>query len=658
MRLVWNTPAVPGGRWHGGLLNLKRVPRGRRRRQLATARPDDPIWREYRRHRPHLSVRGLLAWCLIGGLLTYLGGAAVLRQRLQNAQPHLQLSYLDLALPSRWSNLERLRGEALAVQGRELIAANRFSEGFSMLRAALARHPSDHSTRLTVARIYSSLRLRPQALKLLREGLVFGYPGRDSLDFAVQLLTEAEDHDATLEFCQLAREKLAALPAQSRPRGDAAWLDRQTVQTLFALGRRQDGVALAHACFPAADPFLREILILDHLAAGRIPEAASLARDWVSAEPKNSSALRLLIRIDREVGDFSALDADLLRLRDLSPAQPASLLVAISENHRAGRTDQVRDSLDALTLRHGSDPALYHLLAPLLATLPFPEGLDRIENELRERGLPLLPVQSARLQLAVGHRDWPAVLHHATSILASPAPGITPEQSAWHQTAAHLARACLDGSTGTQTSLIELVAARPGKLRLYALLIDSLLSAGRPATARQILTFAEGPYPDSPAIAALRSRIESALSAATQQPVAPAPASTNFASLAALDAAFSSCLEKQDPAAALELLASARRARPDWLSAAALHLDTLELPLRARGEDSLRLQLLVRSTFPRATSAEALLDLARTIHREGHRENALLLLHEILRHFPDHADTLTQLSAWQPPATSAAFPSP
>jgi tetratricopeptide (TPR) repeat protein len=232
IRLVWGTPAVPGGRWHGGLINLKLIPRSNRAIAERAA-----ALHAYTRHRAHLSLRGLLVWCLGLAAGAYFIGAAVVLHRIDSRTPHNRVGYLDLALPWRWKNLESLRGEALIAAGREALAAGRFQEGFGLLRAGLARHPADAEARLVLANIYLRLRLPPRAIALLLDGLDHGYPGRDSLETLFALLRDSDRPDTLASACLRARENLLALAESARPAGDVRWLDRHTVRALVSAGR-------------------------------------------------------------------------------------------------------------------------------------------------------------------------------------------------------------------------------------------------------------------------------------------------------------------------------------------------------------------------------------------------------------------------------------
>lgn len=647
LRLVWGTPPVPAGRWHAGLVNLKIIPSVRHAAESPAAQR---LWHEYRRHRLHLSLRGLLAWTTVLALAGYLAAAGWLLHRLRSGAPEAPISYLDLALPSRWGNLERFRGEALIAQGRAALAEGRFSEGFAQLRLGLARHPADHGARLALARLYVALRLGPHAGKLLREGLAFGYPGRDYIDFALTLAVEANHPSRRIELCQTARALLDQLPAAAQPIGDRAWLDRQLVQSLLAAGRGDEALALLENAYPETDAFRREITVLRLLETGRAEEASILAERWVADSPRSVEALRLLTRAHREAANHAAMDETLERLRALAPARPDALLYAVAQQHLAQRADAARAALDSLLLRHGADPELYSPLSTVLVELGADDSLERIAAELRERGLSPLPVLWARLRLEFARRDWPAVIARIDSVRAASGPSLSKAQTAWLDTAARLARACIDGSSGTQSDLVESVATHPGTVRLYATLLEALLIAGRPATARQILGLAEGPYPDSETLTGFRPRIAAALAASAAAPAAPAAGLVLPGTADELILAMERRIYSSDTTGALDLLAAVRRARPDWLAAAEPALDAVELPLRARGDDPLRLRLLARASLARDAGApERLLALAREIAGENpaFRPNALLLLKEILRHSPAHADSLEQLAAWE-----------
>ena len=661
IRLVWSTPALPEGRWRLGLFNLQRIPDPARPSMLPTAALPR-YWKKYLHHSLHLSLRGLLAWGAVAALAAYFAGAALLLRRLEQANPRNRVAYADLVNPARWSELDRLRGEGFVLHGRDLLKRGEFANGLNLLRLGLAKNPADHSARLEVARLYAALRLRAQAEKLFLDGLAFGYPGRESLEFAFGLAADADRPGDWAALARLARERFSALPPENRTEAEALWLDQQTARALRAAGEPGEALALIEGRYPPDHPLRRESAVVRLLEAGRATEAAALAEAWAGAAPRAPEPLRLLARARREAGDFPAMETALARLRGLDPAKPDAALYAIAQNQLAGRPEAARAALDELLFRHGASPSVYAAAAAILVELRLPGGLDRLEQELRERGLPLRPVLQARLQLAVALRDWPGVLSRAEEIRAARGAAAADTHATWLETASRLARACLDGASGTQAALVEAVTDRPGTLRLYKLLLESLLDSGRVATARQILVLAEGPYQNARAIVALRHRLETALAADSPAPAASAEEAPNAPdSFETMASSFDRCISLNDTDGALELIASARRSRPEWLSAAESRLDALELPARARGGDPLRLQFLARATLARDPSApDRLLALAREIESEkpAFRLNALLLLKETLRRAPDHAETLEQLAIWEPRDADAPLDAP
>jgi tetratricopeptide (TPR) repeat protein len=246
IRLVWGNPSVPAGRWHAGLLNLKFAPKGA---TLANAAANPDPWLAFRTHRPHVSLRGVLLWAFGLLLVAHCAGAFVIQRRLERASPRNRVAYADLAFPWRWRHLDRLRGEALVADGRELIAARRVPEGLALLRQGLERNPADAGARLDIARTFAAMRLAPRAGKLLREALDHGYPGREAMEFAFTLAAEADAPDARIELCRLARERFLALPAEARAPDEAAWLDLQ-----LALASRPRRSKLWRRAHPATRP--------------------------------------------------------------------------------------------------------------------------------------------------------------------------------------------------------------------------------------------------------------------------------------------------------------------------------------------------------------------------------------------------------------------
>ena len=640
---------MPGGRWHLALINLKVVPK--RDRRIRRTPPAPAELEARRKHVTHLSLRGFFAWCLGLAVAGYLLAAGVVQQRLVARYPKIQLSYLDVALPLRWSELDKKRGDALILHGRELMQGADAAAGFALLRQGLARVPEDFSARLDVARVYAGIRILPQAIKLLRDGFAFGYPGKAYLETLLELLSVTDQAELALEVVQTARSRFDALPPSERSAGEQRFLDEKLAQALSNAGRGEEAARHVKAVFPEQDlfrlKFLAQLYVVDQPG-----ESIRVAEAWVALDPKNPEPLCVLIVALRLAGDLSAMDAALDRLDRLDPARPDGLLFRVVQNHLAGRPEAARSAMDRLIFRHGSTPAFYSVVCTSLLGTGYAEGLDRVERELRELGFSLHPLLWARVKLAAERSDWPGLLRQIELLQAAPGPALKRDEVTYLDTMAKLARACLDGGSGTQRSLIEVVGDNPGALLLYKTVISALLDAGRPQTARQILVLADGPFPDARTLRDLRPRLEAALAAAAPTEPAAAPGSADLATWDAFKTAFEA-RGTTAPAGALALLSECRRAQPAWLEEHRAELERLELPLRARGDDPLLLQVLVRSMLTRDSLAPGtLLPLAQEI-QPTFPANARLILKETVRAHPENEDALALQRAWEPASPDA-----
>ena len=641
--LVWDMPVVPAGQWHWGLLNLKK----KRPKAGPDAKALSPEELEaFGEHAPHLSFRGLILWSLGFACLGYFLAAGYIHQRLEARYPKIELSYLDIALPTRWSGLNQKRGVALIAQGRELLTSEKVADGFSLLRQGLARTPEDFSARLLVARIYTGIRMMPQAIKLLRDGFVFGYPGRPYLGTKLGLLSATDQSEVALECVKTARTLFAALPESERPPGDQRFLDESLADALKAAGRDEEAEHHVTSAFAADDIFRLKFLTQLHLnSAPR--ESARLAETWAALQPENPEPLCVLVVSLREAQDLKAMDAALDRLSRLNPARPDALLYRVVQDHLVGRREAARASLERLFFRHGGTLDFYKVVCTSLLGTGYLEGFDLVEADLRERGLSLHPVLWARVKAAAERSDWPGLLRQIDQLRAAPGPKLVRDENSYLETMHRLANACLDGGSGTQRSLVEIIGDNPGALPLYKLVLNALLEAGQPQTARQILVLAEGPFPDSRSLRDFRVRIDTALAASATSAPLLASTSSSVGTWADFQTRFQERLATA-PAEALALFSEVRRAQPDWLEEHRSELEALELPLRARGDDPLLLQLLVRAVLSRDSRAPGtLLPLAREIHPSS-PANARLILKETLRLHPENEDALALQRLWEP----------
>lgn len=639
---VWGNPPTPGARWRLGLFHFTRPPRNNRdiRRRLELGRHQ-----LFRYHVLRVSLRGLLAWGAAMALAAYLAGAALVVRSLDARSPHNRVTYLDLVSPARWGGIDRLRGETMIADAKDALAAGRYSDGLGLMRAGLARTPENHDARLQIARFYVLAKLISPSIDILMEGLDHGYPGRDYLD-TLQVLLEQSGRSAELpdlfNKARFARDHATTQPDDPT---EARWLLERHAKALFSAGRHDEAATLV-ADLPDDDLFRRRADLAIAEAKSDHDRVSTLAKRWAAADPLAVEPRRALAVSARKRGDYSAME-DALALAQ--KADPLSLDVAIDavvQQHLAGREPEAAAALDLLMFRHGGNPRLYSPAATAFAEVGFERGIDRVETQLTLHGAPALAAQWARFSVAEKNRDWTRLLSAADVIEETHSGRLTSRQKSWLNTARLLAQTCLDNDSGLRVRLTESLADDHLALSGYLRVLEPLLSANRLDVAKKILILAEGPYPKSPALADYRRRLEQAVAAL------PAPAEISAPdtipdTFEGFQRGFAGALRSGDDAA-LAMLAAIRRSQPPWLSANPGRVDALELPFAVGQNDAPRVLVLVRSALRNAANTPTdLLAYAREIHPRRPRL-AELILAEIVRHQPDHDETVAQLHIWIP----------
>lgn len=178
LHLVWKPAGQPNASWKWQLFGY--------------------YWRETpRRLNLVFSFRGILLWTASLSFAAYLIGAAVL-VTLWSRNPYNQVGYLDVVLPTRWSELRALRGAAMISEGIAEIKAKRYAIGIARLGQGVARDPGNFTGRLELARIYVALGQLHRAQDFLVEGLDLGTPPRVYRDTLLALTSYMADHEKVL----------------------------------------------------------------------------------------------------------------------------------------------------------------------------------------------------------------------------------------------------------------------------------------------------------------------------------------------------------------------------------------------------------------------------------------------------------------------------
>lgn len=100
--------------------------------------------------------------------------------------PHNQIEFIDILLPN-WSTLSDKEGKTRIAQGMAAFRAEDWPLALFKLRAGLMRHPHDAQARYALAQIYCKYDMGEDAMRVLIQGLDWGYPGKESIALFVQL---------------------------------------------------------------------------------------------------------------------------------------------------------------------------------------------------------------------------------------------------------------------------------------------------------------------------------------------------------------------------------------------------------------------------------------------------------------------------------------
>ncbi|MDF3057437.1 MAG: hypothetical protein K0R17_1652 [Rariglobus sp.] len=643
IKLCWNGARVEAD-WHLGLFGIytRGNPGGRLRGIV-------------------ISGRGVLAWLAGLAVVGYFTGAAALWFWLDR-RPYNYVTYTDLILPTRWSGIQKLRGQALVAEGLADIKERKWGTGLSKLRIGIARNPDEIEGRLTLAEIFIAMKARKQAIEVYDGGLATKYPGKDYVETMLKSATQSENFDWALRTCDRA---LALVGSDPRLASDHRWLVQQKVSVLLAADRSDEALALAGSEDETGSPALNEFRVLALLKAGKGAEALTFLDEWnrrggSRADPQ---ILRLQVRAYREAGNPAGMERSLEMLRSLSPTDPRPYVYGIVQQLLAGRRDQANTAFERFLLRFGSTPQYLHVLAAPLAEIAERPMIEQLVAYAGQQGFDLEPLRRFLVQSLIAQGEWDAAAGVLAEIADSPKK--TEAAAPWYEVMNAQVRAALDPADGAQSNLVDLVRGRQFALSFYKDLITNMRRAKRPATAREIVTFAQGIYPQNTVIEAWRNELDGELAAAQAAKVAvvvprPRPSTAVVEPILAPagrvewdEAGFLARLDELtkggDYTGALQAIKEVRLAKPAWLAARDAELSRDEVRFSGRTGDLLTLRLAARLYIngDRQRSAK-MIEAARELKSAGRNQEAVFLLKELLAKVPDYTVAQRLLTEWTP----------
>ncbi len=599
-----------------------------------------------------VSLRGFLLWLLALSLVAYFGGGALIANWC-GKKPFNHITYPDLVLPWRWSSLESLRGQSNLAQADAELKEGNIRSAYAYLRSGLARYPDDSKARLQLASILVLFRKRPEADKTLLAAYDHKYPGADYFKKTIELIEPGDNPEFLARYCTRARA--SAIASGTAKPADLRQIDLVAVRTLITLEQYDEAVAYVEKKQPADSAFLHGTRIARSLAREDSSSAKSELELWLSENPNAEPALSLAVSVYGAAGMIPEMQAKILRLRSLYPENPDHIALGLVENIKAGQTTAAIDLLDISVIRFANQPAVYGDWAEAIGKTGQNELVARLEQLVRETNQKPQAVILSMMLAQLRRQAW-SEAEASSARLDLLYPDVGPRLQTLHRMAKALLETCSQPVKGAQNTLANTISGGWVSLTLYKQTIDALASAERYESALEILTLAEGYYPQSRYILAQRSSItrkQSAQKAEIERGNAerlaadsagkiPADAATLYTELDAR-------LAGKQIDEALQLLRNVRKANPAWLKTALPEIEWREILFLGQSDNMNLLQLNLRTylTGHPEDRLERALAQAVVWHTENRKSVAALIVREALNLQPVQKTALRLKSEWK-----------
>lgn len=591
-----------------------------------------------------ISVRGLLVWAAIFGVLAYAGSVWIVSRSLRGV-PAGEATWVDAAAwPLRRANINRLRGRAWIERGREALAAHRFAEGVFYLRQGLAGDPGDFAARLTLAQLALEIGDRVHGLALLADGPDHGLPNAESRRAVLVIGFDGEEWNFVATFVDRCLRKMDTATAEERGELIAA-----KAKALQMLGRGSEALDLLRTQRPPTKEVKIE-LVHTLLAQNRVNDAIAYLADWrrTATGPVVSTVIRLQAKAYRLAGRMAEFDQALADLRANQPGEPQPAAFAVVELALAGR--DARPALEDYLFRFGGKPANLRLVAESLSDISAVPLLQRLLTAATEQGLRPRALQIELALALLRQNDGPALGQLLNQMETQAAPG-NGEGALWFEWMRRLSRALTSSEAGAQRQVVDFAVERSLSLRAYEDAISALRRAGRIDTALQVAIAARRRFTESPSLGASLQTLQREQAA---QVAAKPAASTPREAIPDSDVFFGGL----DHAVATAQWQDARdrvnkiralRPPPPWLAPRDMDLLRRELRIDRALGDVLALRLAATLLLQHGPEhIEELLAFARECDVAGDRADGLLIVKLILDAHPLNQPARTLSEAWEP----------
>lgn len=598
----------PKARWVGGLLGF---------RILSGARDLMVL----------IAVRGVLLWSLAVVLAAFFIGTAAGAWMLSR-NPYNRIGYLDLVLPTRWSEVRSKRGQALIDEGINEIKQRRYGAGIMLVAHGLRMEPSNISGRIIMGQMFASGGQLHRAMQFFRGGLPYTDGQRRFLEITFRLADYMEDDALQLEMVDEAER--AQGPEQTALR---KWLRDRRATVWVRMGRYQEVITLWSEARENASMELNAAYARALAGAGRADEAIAA----VEAAPDHFGVFgepwRLLLDIARssgrqDIGRSAArrmVEADAGNFSNY--AERVAYLMEIGTPAEAD--DAVRDYFNRFGVREDARLVLLKRLETVTPARDVSRGM--VWNRVVELGNPSVQAQMAHVQnLLVDGKVSEARPKYAA--VRQEIEAGSPKEKGWAEGTGYVLDLLTTRSPSAFSQLQTFCVNRPLTPEAYRFLVRALVANGAPEQADGIAALARNRFPS------IRDLPEIVLPEVKQVADAPMLASKGLTTNPEAREAFTAmnvALERKDWAEALAQIAKVENSPLAKDMTEPLLYDRIRIHGHLSNQTELSWYLRRLMELPRGFAPARLRAQAEELHAAGRTDSALTLLREVLRQHPE-----------------------
>lgn len=572
-------------------------------------------------------IRLYVAWrplaLLFTGLMVlgYFCAAAALALWLDR-RPHNQVTFADLALPWRWSDIQEIRGTGFAQHGMAELAAGNTARAIFTLGRALSLQPDNLGARLALARFYAEARYYDGVRRTLPPQFEFGF-ARGAAELLFEQARQADDHTLILET---SRELRARVEPGSE---DDQWLVEQQAEAL--MGREAFDAAadlLMELDSPSSTSRGRTVQAL--VAAERFDEAWAIADAVAPALPgMEPVGLRLKALVKGGQGDRDALLELVSEIRDRDPLKPLGWVFGIEGLAAAEMNPEAERWIGDFLNRFGAQPGVVNQMLARVAMTNNPAILRYTMRRIEEWQKPNVNQRVALAMVLIHSAEWEALEEDFADLLAVENPGAP--LAVWLQAVTEAVR------PDNPPHLLEALLGRgPPQLMFARAMAHGFATAERWELVKLVVDSALRAHQYSVSLQRYGEQAEAALQTAAEDTRAgDLVAATRFdyteKDVPRIKFTLRRAVEAEQWDDAETMIRQIRRERPVWLRDVQTSLDWAEAHVAATRSDYDRLTILAPAVLTQdGELAGWFTDQAELAVERGYESSAIRLLRIVL----------------------------